>query len=127
MTKFIFEGKQILAVADDPDILQVLEEEILEACPNCRVDKAATYFQAVVMMLSLPYDLVLLDVSGVRGFNLLKLAVMRNFPAVNFRAVMPVSHFLNPDALKRSIEMGARTYLPKDKLGEIVPFLGKVS
>ena len=120
MTRSIFEGKQILAVADDPDILQVLEEKTLEACPNCRVDKATTYFQAVEMMLSLIYDLVLLDIRGVHGFDLLNLAAKRNFPAVNFPTVMPVSHSLNPDALKR-------IYLHKDELGEIVPFLEKVS
>ena len=31
-----------------------------------------------------------------------------------------------PEALKRSMEMGARAYLPKEKLGEIVPFLEDV-
>lgn len=99
MTRCIFEEKQILAVADDPGILQVLEEEILEVCPNCRFHKATTYNQAVEMMLSLTYDLVLLDIRGVRGSDLLNLAVTRNFPAVNFPTVMPVSHSLNPDAL----------------------------
>jgi len=89
MTRSIFEGKQLLVVADDPDILEVLEEEILEACPNCRVDKTTTYIQATEMMISSTYDLVLLNVSGVRGFDLLNLAVMRNFPAVNFPTIMP--------------------------------------
>jgi hypothetical protein len=58
------------------------------------------------MMFSLTYDLVLLDISKVRGFDLLNLAIMRNFPAVNFPTVMPVSHSLNPDPSKRSIERG---------------------
>jgi hypothetical protein len=36
---------------------------------------------------------------------------------------MLTAHALNPEALKHSIQMGARAYLPKEKLGEIVPFL----
>jgi hypothetical protein len=36
---------------------------------------------------------------------------------------MLTAHSLNPVSLKRSIEMGASAYLPKDKLGEVVPFL----
>jgi len=103
MIRSIFEEKQIRAADDDPDILQVLEEEILEACPNCRFHKATTYIQAVEMMLSLTYDLVLLDIRRVRGSDLLNLAVTRNFPAVNFPTVMPVSHSLNPDALNYSL------------------------
>jgi hypothetical protein len=55
---------------------------------------------------------------GVRGFELLEQAVKRNFPTA-----MLTAHSLNPESLKRSIEMGARSYLPKEKLGEIVPFL----
>jgi len=36
---------------------------------------------------------------------------------------MLTAHSLKPESLKRSIEMGAYAYLPKEKLGEIVPFL----
>jgi hypothetical protein len=36
---------------------------------------------------------------------------------------MLTAHSLNPESLKRSIEMGASAYLPKGKLGEVVPFL----
>ena len=36
------------------------------------------------------------------------------------------AHALSAEALKRSHEMGARAYLPKEKLGEIVPFLEDV-
>ncbi len=121
MKRSILEGKEILAVDDDPDVLRVLEEEILEACPNCIFDKATTYIQAVERMASLTYDLVVLDIMGARGFDLLNLAVLRNLPAA-----MVASKPLNPDALKRSIEIGARAYLPKDNLGEIVPFLEDV-
>jgi CheY-like chemotaxis protein len=117
----ILDGKRILAVDDEPDVLGVLEEEILQACPNCKIDKATTYKQATEMIISLTYDLVILDIMGVRGFDLLELAVTRNFPVA-----MLTAHALTPEALKRSIELKANSYLPKEKLGEIVPFLEDV-
>ena len=118
MKDSILKGKRILAVDDEPDILKILEEEILGACPDCRFYKATQYEEAVQKINSSAYDLVILDIMGVRGFDLLELAVSRNL-----RVVMLTAHALTPEALKRSYELKARSYLPKDKLGEVVPFL----
>ena len=123
MGESILNGKRILAVDDEPDVLTTLEEEIMSACPRCTFDKATTYEKANQLINSLTYDLVILDIMGVRGFDLLNRAVNRPLP---FPVVMLTAHALNPEALKRSIEMGARAYLPKEKLGEIVPFLEDV-
>ena len=121
MSGSILDGKRILAVDDDPDVLSVLEEEIGGACPNCRFDQATNYEQAAALLKSNTYDLVILDIMGVRGFDLLQLAVERNF-----KVAMLTAHALNPDALKRAFELKARAYLPKEKLGEVVPFLEDV-
>ena len=121
MTESILNGKSILAVDDEPDVLAVLEEEIMNACPRCTFDKATTYEKAYELINTWTYELIILDIMGVRGFDLLEQAVSHNFPVV-----MLTAHSLNPEALKRSIEMGARAYLPKEKLGEIVPFLEDV-
>jgi CheY-like chemotaxis protein len=121
MKDSILKGKKILAVDDEPDVLAVLEEEIRGACGNCQFDKAATYEEAVKLLESRSYDVVVLDIMGVRGFDLLELAVKRNF-----RVAMLTAHALTPEALKRSFEMKARAYLPKEKLGEVVPFLEDV-
>jgi DNA-binding response OmpR family regulator len=118
MPESILNGKKILAVDDEPDVLSVLEEEIMEACPACKFDKAITYEVAVGMMKLNKYDLVILDIMGVRGFELLDAAVKHKFPVA-----MLTAHALTPEALKQSIEMMARVYLPKEKMGEIVPFL----
>jgi CheY-like chemotaxis protein len=118
VTESILNGRRILAVDDEPDVLEVLGEEILAACPDCQIDKATTYEAAKELLNSWRYDIVMLDIMGVRGFDLLDLAVKHKFPVVMFTA-----HALSPEALKRSIEMGARAYLPKEKLGEVVPFL----
>jgi len=121
MKASVLSGKKILAVDDEPDVLTVLEEEIMGACPDCKFDKATTYEKAAELIKSNSYDVVILDIMGVRGFDLLALAVSRNL-----RVAMLTAHALTADALKRSFEMKARAYLPKEKLGEIVPFLEDV-
>jgi len=121
VTAHILDGKSILAVDDEPDILGILEEERLVASPNCKVDKATTFNEGAKMLASKTYDLVILDIMGVRGFELLERAVSRDFPTL-----MLTAHALSPEALKRSIEMGARAYIPKEKVGEIVPFLEEI-
>lgn len=118
MATSILDGKRILAVDDEPDVLTLLEEEIKEAAPGCHFEKATTFEEAAEKIKSNHYDIVILDIMGVRGFDLLELAVNRNF-----RVAMLTAHALSPEALKRSFEMKARAYLPKEKLGEIVPFL----
>ena len=121
MKESILKGKSILAVDDEADVLDLLEEEVLQVCPNCTIDKAATFEQASQRLASFTYDLVILDIMGVRGFELLERAVQHKFPVA-----MLTAHALTPEALKQSMEMGARAYLPKEKLGEIVPFLEDV-
>jgi DNA-binding NtrC family response regulator len=121
MTESILNNKRILGVDDEPDVLTVLEEEILEAAPNCKFEKATSYEVAADKLKSNTYDVVILDIMGVRGFDLLNLATSRNF-----KVAMLTAHALNLEALKKSFEMKARAYLPKEKLGEVVPFLEDV-
>ena len=118
MTVSALEGKQILAVDDEPDVLAVLEEEIKESCPKCQFEKATSYEQGAELIKANMYDVVILDIMGVRGFDLLELAVKRGL-----KVGMLTAHSLSPEALKKSHDLGARAYLPKDKLGEILPFL----
>ena len=118
MGESILNNKRILAVDDEPDVLEVLEEEILGYAPNCKIERATTYQEATNKLESQSYDVVVLDIMGVRGFDLLDQAVKRNL-----QVAMLTAHSFNPESLKHSIEMKARAYLPKEKLGEIVPFL----
>ena len=121
MAEYTLKGKSILAVDDEPDVLGVLEEEILGAYPDCEFHKASTFKEASGLLATRTYDLVILDIMGVGGFDLLKRAVILGFPAV-----MLTAHALTPEALKQSFEMGARAYIPKEKMGEIVPFLEEI-
>jgi DNA-binding NarL/FixJ family response regulator len=118
MTESILNGKRILAIDDEPDVLAVLEEEIRNTCPNTAIEKETTYDKAADLLRSNSYDLVILDIMGVRGFDLLEIAVKRGF-----KVAMLTAHVLSPEALKKSHDLGARAYLPKDKLGGLVPFL----
>ena len=121
MEDSILNVKVILGVDDELDVLTVLEEEILEAAPKCKYEKATTYEVAAEKLRSNTYDVVILDIMGVRGFDLLELAVSRSF-----RVAMLTAHSLSPESLKRAFDMKARAYLPKEKLGQIVPFLEDV-
>jgi len=121
MSNSVLDGKRMLAVDDEPDILTILEQEIKDACNECTFDKAISYEEAVKLLESKDYDLIVLDIMGVRGYDLLEMAVKKGL-----RVAMLTAHALTPEDLKRSHDMGARAYLPKDKLGEIVPFLEDV-
>ncbi|MBN1105766.1 MAG: response regulator [Deltaproteobacteria bacterium] len=121
MSDSILDGKRILAVDDEPDVLAALEAEIEDGCPGCLFDRATTYETAAEKLKTNDYDIVILDIMGIRGFELLEIAVQRQF-----RAVMLTAHAVSPEALKKSHDMGARSYLPKEKMGEILPFLEDV-
>ena len=118
MSMSILDQKKILAVDDEPDVLGVLREEIMSNCINCTFETATSYDEALKRLESESYDLIILDIMGVRGFDLLEIAVRKKL-----KAVMLTAHALSPENLKRAHDMGARAYLPKQKLGEIVPFL----
>jgi len=113
----ILKGKKILAVDDEPDILDTLEE-ILE---DCDVDKATSFESAKEMLQSKVYDAAILDIMGVRGFDLLEIAIDKKIPAL-----MLTAHGLNPDNLVGSIRLGAKSYIPKDKMHEIDIYLKEI-
>ncbi|MGD1097279.1 MAG: response regulator [Bryobacteraceae bacterium] len=123
MAQSVLDTKRILAVDDEPDVLEVLKEEIMTAAPKCHFETATTFEQASELLWSWSYDLLILDIMGVRGFDLLQNATGRDYP---IPTVMLTARAFSPDALKKSIELGARAYLPKERLGAIVPFLEDV-
>jgi DNA-binding NtrC family response regulator len=109
--------KMILVVDDEPDILESLEELL----DMCLIHKTTDYNRALQYLHSYTYDIVILDIMGVNGFDLLKKSVSRGFPAVMFTA-----HSLSPESLKKSIKLGAVSFLPKDKMSELRSYLEDV-
>lgn len=110
-------GKRILAVDDEPDILESIED-ILE---GSIVDSAGDYSRASEKLKMNRYDLVILDIMGVNGLKLLEEAVERNFPAV-----MLTAHAINPETLMTAIRKGAISYLPKETLPELDELLAAI-
>jgi CheY-like chemotaxis protein len=121
MTESILDHKKVLVVDDEPDILQVIKEEIAYSCPNTEVETAGNYENALELLKSKEYDLVVLDIMGVRGFDLLPIAVDRKF-----KVVVLTAHDLNPEALSKTHDLGGMAYLPKDQLGNLIPFFEDV-
>ena len=118
MQESILKNKMILAVDEELDVLSVMEEEILEACPNCKVHKTTNYYEAVERIFSRNYDMVILDISAARGLELAQLAVRRKLPVA-----MITAHPVSLEALRDSARAKTQTTLPKERLGEIFPFL----
>lgn len=106
----LLKGKRILIVDDEPDILETLAE-ILDMC---LIDTAPDFETAQKFLNKNAYDLAILDIMGVRGYDLLELANERDIPAL-----MLTAHAVSPDNLVRSIKGGAQSYLPKDKISDI--------
>ncbi len=119
MKKSILKDKEILAVDDESDILELIDEELEEY--GVRLDTATSYDTAAEKLNASFYDLAVLDIMGVRGFELLEIAVKKKIPVV-----MLTAHAISAQSLKKSIELGARAYLPKDQLGMLAPFLEDV-
>lgn len=116
----VLRDKTILVVDDEPDVLETLKE-LLDDQTDIVLHTASGFQEARQLLFSHNYDVVILDIMGVRGFDLLEIAGHRGFSVI-----MLTAHALNPEALKRSIEMGAKAYLPKTCLPDIVPFLDDV-
>jgi DNA-binding NtrC family response regulator len=116
-TEAILRDKRILAVDDEKDVLESLKDILW----MCRLETAFTFEGARDLLESRTYDSVILDIMGVRGFDLLELAARRGIPALILTA-----HGLNMDNLKKAIRNGAAFFAPKEKLGEMDVFLADV-
>lgn len=110
-------GKKILIVDDEEDVLDVLTE-LLE---GCRLDQASSFEEARVLLESNIYDAAVLDIMGVSGYDLLKIADSKNIPAI-----MLTAHALTKEDLLRSIKEGASYYAPKEKIERIGEFIADV-
>jgi DNA-binding NtrC family response regulator len=110
----LLDGKKILVVDDETDILEVLEELLSMG----DVITASTFHEAKELLESQDFDIAILDIMGVDGYGLLEIATQKNIPTV-----MLTAHALSPDNLVRSIKQGAVSYIPKDEITEIADFL----
>ena len=103
----LLKNKLILVVDDEPDVLDLVAEVLDMAI----LHKAKDYDTAMEYLLMYAYDIVVLDIMGVKGFDLLRASVTRGFPTV-----MLTAHALSPEALKKAIKLGAVSFLPKEAI-----------
>ncbi|MBW1681801.1 MAG: response regulator [Deltaproteobacteria bacterium] len=116
-TKKIIKGKRVLIVDDEEDILEFLTE-LLEAC---KLDRALSFEEGKALLERNFYHVAVLDIMGVRGYDLLEIARSKNIPAI-----MLTAHALSTENLKRSFKEGAAYYVPKDEINNIDVYVGDV-
>jgi CheY-like chemotaxis protein len=113
----ILQDKVVLVVDDEVDVT----DTVTEVLDVCFVRTANDYDTARQYLMSYTFDIVILDIMGVNGFELLKLSVKRGFPTV-----MLTAYALTPEALEKSIKLGAVSFLPKEKMSELDDFIADV-
>jgi DNA-binding NtrC family response regulator len=107
-------GKKILIVDDEPDVLEALSELL----DMCEIDYARNFETAEKLLDENSYDAAILDIMGVKGYDLLELATERDLPAL-----MLTAHAFSPDHLVKSIRKGAFSYIPKVEMVDIAIYL----
>jgi DNA-binding NtrC family response regulator len=110
-------GKKVLIVDDEPDVLNALAELL----PMCSVVKASTFEQGKEQLETRPFDIAVLDIMGVNGYELLEIAIKKNVIAL-----MVTAHALSPEHTVTSFRKGAAFFVPKEKMGDLEMFLNDV-
>ncbi len=106
----LLKDRRILVVDDEPDILETVEE-LLDMCV---LNTAATFDEAKKLINRNTYDVAILDIMGVSGYDILDLTREKDIPSL-----MLTAHALTPENLRESIQKGADSYIPKDELANL--------
>ncbi|MFH1488866.1 MAG: response regulator [Pseudomonadota bacterium] len=114
MEEKLLEGKKILVVDDEPDVLETLQELLT----MCEVSRAGTFDEAKNLLETRKFDLAILDIMGVDGYRLLDVANEKKITAV-----MLTAHALTPGNIVKSYKEGAAYFIPKEEMGRITTFL----
>ena len=113
----LLDGKRLLIVDDEPDVLDMLEDLL----PMCQIIKAATYEQAKDLLEERYFDMAILDIMGVKGYELLELCNQKRVIGV-----MLTAYAVTPEDIKRSYENGAASFVPKEKMADITTYLSDI-
>jgi len=116
-TENILRGKKVLIVDDEQDILDVLTELLSQ----CKIDAVSSFKDGKQLLETGDYHIAILDIMGVNGFELLRIAKQRGIPVL-----MLTAHALTKENLKKSAEDGASYYAPKDEINKIGLFVADV-
>jgi len=113
----LLQGKRVLIADDEPDVLETLEEIL----SMCEVVKATTFDRAKELLEAQQIDIAVLDIMGIDGYGLLKIAMDRKIPAV-----MLTAHALSVEETVRSYKKGADSYVPKEEIEKVPLVLSDV-
>ena len=115
--KNLLDGKKILVVDDEPDVLDTLEGLLT----TCEVKKASNFQEAARLLEAQAFDIAILDIMGVDGYKLLDIAKKKNVISV-----MLTAHALSVENTVKSFKEGAASYLPKDEMSRITVHLNDI-
>ena len=111
------DDKRILVVDDEPDVL----ETIAEVLEMCHIETAADFQKAEQLLKTRSYDMVILDIMGVRGLHLIDV----HGPAKRSPGDAHCSG-LQPRSLLKSRERGAISCFPKEDIAELDSLLSEL-
>lgn len=115
--KNILKGKRLLLVDDEPDVL----DSLVEILDNSKLDTATSFKEAKKLLETQYYDLAVLDIMGVDGFELLNIANNNKISALILTA-----NALSEESLKKSAKEGAAYFVPKDRMADIDVYIADV-
>jgi DNA-binding NtrC family response regulator len=110
-------GKRILIVDDE----QLVLDSLAALLDICKIDTALTFEEGKRQLEENDYDMAILDIMGVQGFELLAVAKGRGIPAL-----MLTAHGLSEENLRKSAANGASYYVPKEEMANIATFVADV-
>jgi DNA-binding NtrC family response regulator len=113
----ILDEKRFLAVDDEPDVLEVIKE----AFPSSIVMTAQDFDSGLKLIKENIFDLVILDIMGVNGFELLKACREQHLPAA-----MLTSKAINVESLNQAMREGAVSFLPKEELHRLPEVVAEI-
>ena len=115
--KNLLDDKKILIVDDEPDILDTLEELL----SMCHVVRSTNFDEAKRELETQRFDMAILDIMGVDGYQILRIAREKNVIAV-----MLTAHALSVEDTAKSFNEGAASYIPKEEMVNIVTYLNDI-
>lgn len=113
----LLHGKKLLVVDDEADVLEIVKEEF----PGSTVITAQDYDGALRLINQDEFDLVILDIMGVNGFELLKACRARHLPAA-----MLTARAINVESINKAIREGAVSFLPKEELKRLPELVAEI-
>lgn len=117
MKGYSLEGKRVLVVDDEPDVLELVGELL----DMSQVIKVSSFDEARKILEKGSVDMAVLDIMGVNGYELLRIAKNKGVTTVMFTA-----HALSLEDTEKSFKTGAAFFVPKQNLSNIAEYLDRV-